>query len=449
MPRSAATSSLYDYGQRHTIMRHMNRRSWWGGFNLERDEALRWRIGPLTLWLRRRPHEWQLAHRRDDGEIDHPPLEAGVTESEWSRAAEAHNERIDFRETKAAIELVPMLADRPVVTRPKVPIYLSGGEEVTVYVSSPLRVRSLAGGVFMQEVATQRPSDTWVGPNTREGELCYASETHCRLSLDELPWRPHRAVTPLLLRNRDRRPLLIERLNLPVGYLSLYANEQGALWTQTVTIKREQGSDVLDVGTASPAEAGAARLVCRPRSEPDKGGVIRAFTSMFGCCAGEIGDVLVEYGTDDMSVWWSTLTGMMTSDRSFMLLRALVIVTIGFVIARSASHALLRVLGKYLDAQQRMVLQRAAYYLLFGLFVISALRELGFSLSVLLGAAGILSVAIGFASQTSTSNHNNKKKHNNKQPFFVGDVIKINVTTGVVLSIDLLSVKLRTFDGRY
>ena len=89
-------------------------------------------------------------------------------------------------------------------------------------------------------------------------------------------------MTPLLIRPRDRRPLLIERLNLPVGYLSLYANEQGALWTQTVTIKREQGSDVLDVGTASPAEAGAARLVCRPRSEPDKGGVIRAFTSLFG-----------------------------------------------------------------------------------------------------------------------------------------------------------------------
>src|SRR3569832_2052166 len=256
MTRSAATSSLYDHGQRHTIMRHMNGRSWWGGFNLEQDEALRWRIGPLTLWLRRRLHEWQLAHRRDDGEIDHPHLAAG--------------------------ELVPMLADRPVVTRPVVPFYLSGGEEVTVYVSSPLWVRILTGGVFMQEVATQRPSDTWDGPNTREGELCYASETHCRLSLDELPWRPHRAVTPLLLRNRDRRPLLIERLNLPVGYLSLYANEQGALWTQTVTIKREQGSDVLDVGTASPAEAGAARLVCRPRSEPDKGGVIRAFTSLFG-----------------------------------------------------------------------------------------------------------------------------------------------------------------------
>src|SRR3569833_4024624 len=94
----------------------------------------------------------------------------------------------------------------------------------------------------------------------------------------------------------------------------------------------------------------------------------------------------------------------MTSDRTFMLLRALVIVTIGFVFACSASLALQRVLGKYLDAQQRMVLLRAGYYLLFGLFVISALRELGVSLSVLLGAAGILSVAIGFASQKYASN---------------------------------------------
>src|SRR3569832_575641 len=108
MTRSAATSSLYDHGQRHTIMRHMPGRSWWGGYNLEQDEALRWRIGQLNLWLRRRLHEWQLAQRRDDGEIDHPPREAGMPESEWSRAAEAHLERFVFRETKAAVELVPM-----------------------------------------------------------------------------------------------------------------------------------------------------------------------------------------------------------------------------------------------------------------------------------------------------------------------------------------------------
>lgn len=150
-----------------------------------------------------------------------------------------------------------------------------------------------------------------------------------------------------------------------------------------------------------------------------------------------------------MGEWWSTMTEMMTSDRAFMLLRALIIVSIGFVIARSARAALLRVLGKYLDAQQRMVLQRVVYYLLLGLFAVSALRELGFSLSVLLGAAGILSVAIGFASQTSASNLISGLFLIGERPFSVGDVIRINNTTGEVLSIDLLSVKLRTFDNLY
>lgn len=261
-------------------MQHANGRTWWGSFHLEHNAALRWRIGPLSLWLRRLPREWQLAQRRDHGPINEQELEAGVPESEWARVAELPFERFVFRQTRASIVLTPALADRPLVTRPMMPFHLSSGEEVTVYVSSPLWVRITTEGVLLKELATQRPSDTWFGPSTRVGELCYASATHCRLNLDELPWRSHRAVTPLLIRNRDRQSLLVERLNLPVGYLSLFADEQGALWTQTVTIKREQGNDVLDVSAAPPAQS--AQLLCKPRSEPEKGGVIRALTSLFG-----------------------------------------------------------------------------------------------------------------------------------------------------------------------
>lgn len=257
-------------------------RQWWGRFAVEERQALRWRIGPLTLWVRRLAQEWQLSHRRDD-DAEQDSTEIAAPESDWDAAARAELERFVFRRTGAALELTPALADRPVVTRPVVPFYLGGGEEVTVYVSSPLWLRVAAGEVVMRELAIQRPSDTWVGPSTREGELCYASRTHCRLEADELPRRSYRAVTPLLIRNRDRRPLLIERLSLPVAYLSLFATAQGELWTQTVTIKREQGTGaVMDVGTAPPAGLGPTQLLCRPRSEPDKGGVIRAFTSLFG-----------------------------------------------------------------------------------------------------------------------------------------------------------------------
>ena len=150
-----------------------------------------------------------------------------------------------------------------------------------------------------------------------------------------------------------------------------------------------------------------------------------------------------------MGDWWSTLTSVMSSDRAFMLLRALITVSVGFIVARTASTALLKVLGKFLHAQHRMVLSRAVHYLLLGLFFISALHELGFSLSILLGAAGILSVAVGFASQTSASNLISGLFLIVERPFSVGDVIKLGETTGEVLSIDLLSVKLRTFDNLY
>lgn len=150
-----------------------------------------------------------------------------------------------------------------------------------------------------------------------------------------------------------------------------------------------------------------------------------------------------------MAEWWSSLLSIMTSDRAFMLLRAAIIALIGFAIARMASKTLLQVLGKFFDAHQRMMLSRAVYYLLLTLFLVSALHELGFSLSILLGAAGILSVAIGFASQTSASNLISGLFLIVERPFSVGDVIKLGETTGEVLSIDLLSIKLRTLDNLY
>ena len=66
---------------------------------------------------------------------------------------------------------------------------------------------------------------------------------------------------------------------------------------------------------------------------------------------------------------------------------------------------------------------------------------------VLLGTAGILTVAVGFASQTSASNVISGLFLITERPFSIGDVIKIGETTGVVLSIDMISVKLRTFDN--
>ena len=83
------------------------------------------------------------------------------------------------------------------------------------------------------------------------------------------------------------------------------------------------------------------------------------------------------------------------------------------------------------------------------MIAIAALREAGFSLEVVLGAAGILTVAIGFASQTSASNIISGLFLVMEKPFEIGDTIEVDATIGEVVAIDLLSVKLRTADNLY
>lgn len=129
--------------------------------------------------------------------------------------------------------------------------------------------------------------------------------------------------------------------------------------------------------------------------------------------------------------------------------RALILVLVGLLVAILASRLVVRGLRHRLTANSAQLLRRALFYGILGLFLASALRELGFSLSVLMGAAGVLTVAIGFASQTTASNLISGLFLIGERSFEIGDIIQVGSTTGEVLSIDALSVKLRTMDNLY
>ena len=150
-----------------------------------------------------------------------------------------------------------------------------------------------------------------------------------------------------------------------------------------------------------------------------------------------------------MHEFWADIVSFLSSERMWSMTRAIMLVIIGVILAKLVSSTLTRVAGKKLDSHRAMLLKRGSYYLILVLFLVSALRELGFNLSVLLGAAGILTVAVGFASQTSASNLISGLFLVAERPFSTGDVIRVGATTGEVLSIDLLSVKLRTFDNLF
>ena len=137
------------------------------------------------------------------------------------------------------------------------------------------------------------------------------------------------------------------------------------------------------------------------------------------------------------------------SEQIAHMLKAAVLLLVGFIVASMASRAVGRFFSHNFSQHHIVLFKRLVYWLILALFLASALKQLGFSLSVLLGAAGVLSVAIGFASQTSASNLISGLFLIGEQPFQLGDTIKVGNTTGEVLSIDLLSVKLRTFDNLF
>lgn len=106
-----------------------------------------------------------------------------------------------------------------------------------------------------------------------------------------------------------------------------------------------------------------------------------------------------------------------------------------------------RLRWRLLDPQQLMLVRRGASSLVFGLGVFWVLNVLGVGFGPLLGAAGLFSVAIGFASQTSVSNVISGIFLIGERPFVVGDLIEVAGTRGFVVSVELLSIKLRTLDN--
>jgi small-conductance mechanosensitive channel len=127
-----------------------------------------------------------------------------------------------------------------------------------------------------------------------------------------------------------------------------------------------------------------------------------------------------------------------------LVLEAVGILLLGFVLTRLVGRQLKRA---PLHAQQRLVLLRLSNAIILGFAVATALGALGLKLGVLLGAAGVATVALGFAAQTSVSNLISGVFLMVEQPFVVGDVIDVGGITGEVLSIDLIAVRLRTFDN--
>lgn len=261
----------------------MQKTQWWGTLQVPEKNSFLLNSATFILAVEHKAKEWCIHVKRDkDNDIEETEKDFKHSVGEFSPVYCGDISRHIVNGNTNTLEIKPSLADRTVVCRPKSPITLVPGASVVIYLSTPIW---LTIGVtnkkysLLKEVPTQRLSDTWFGSSTREGELCYASQTLGRLDIDKLPFRVQRAITPLRIENQADNDLIFERIALPVPSLSLFTTRMGQLWTQNVSLTREDDGDFAKVKLGRPQPD--STLVNGPRVELGHGQLIRAFSAIF------------------------------------------------------------------------------------------------------------------------------------------------------------------------
>lgn len=128
-------------------------------------------------------------------------------------------------------------------------------------------------------------------------------------------------------------------------------------------------------------------------------------------------------------------------------LRIALIIVIGLLIIYTIAFIVRRLLPKSFSQQRKMIINRFITYSGVVILFFIVVSELKINLAAIFGAAGIIGIVVGVASQTSIGNIVSGFFLVSEKSFELGDVIRIGDKTGTVYSIDLLSIKIKTFDN--
>jgi len=124
-----------------------------------------------------------------------------------------------------------------------------------------------------------------------------------------------------------------------------------------------------------------------------------------------------------------------------------IILVIGLIIVYTLELAIKKLLPQKLSQQRKMIVNRFVRYSAMIILFSVIISELNINLAAIFGAAGVIGIVVGVASQTSIGNIVSGFFMVSEKSFEIGDQIRIGDKTGIVHSIDLLSIKIKTFDN--
>ncbi len=149
-----------------------------------------------------------------------------------------------------------------------------------------------------------------------------------------------------------------------------------------------------------------------------------------------------------IEVFWENILSDFPSEKFFRIGASLVGLVIALIIYKIVRKYVHTITGKKFNRQIQSIADNIIKYTFYAIVIISVFNFFGIKLTTLLGAAGIAGVAIGFAAQTSFSNIISGFFVLSEHALKIGDFISVDGISGVVDSVDLLSIRIVTPDNR-
>lgn len=201
-------------------------------FEVKQGQTLHWRIGPLGIWIYRSDVELCVCSEEYHGDAPEQVCAEPANAPEDARWHRWNLEGMD-----GVFALRPVMPDRPVVVRPEAELSFCSRSEGVFFARIPFFVALYpcpdASGEPLCEIPTRTMSNTWFGPDTTRGELCYGMRTSARRSLEGVEPAGHLVICPIRLQNSSDEILDFERLSIRTEHLSIFSYKD-RLWSSRI-----------------------------------------------------------------------------------------------------------------------------------------------------------------------------------------------------------------------
>ncbi|WP_455382172.1 hypothetical protein [Salinispira pacifica] len=242
----------------------------WALQTVDPKNALKYELGPVTIWVCFAEHDWYVAHEWLESEpavyrVSQLPLRDTPDDVEWRRWTAAKE--------SMTVAVTPHLPDRPLVVKPSAEIKIPAGNRALFFVSIPLWFRVSVGHprpIQLTEIPSVVLSNSWFGDVT-SGELCYSLRTTATREVDSSEVIMHRATCPMHIHNNSPTELDFQRLCVHAEYLRLY---EGAnrLYTNHVKVafRGEEHLSQIELSKTAPDIEPDCRLIQSARMQADQ-----------------------------------------------------------------------------------------------------------------------------------------------------------------------------------